>query len=143
MHRCAAAWFMLLVSVHAVLFMCKAMAKVRHVGAAAIVLVLYVMLIATGGRYIFRGQSAVAICGIRNTLEMISKHKITWRFHFWHLFMSVLAPLCPKLHFEHMVCCQSTRITYNVHISTPAPLPLPNPSHPLHMRPPQAGLDMI
>ena len=108
---------MLLVSVHAVLFMCKAMAKVRHVGAAAIVLVLYVMLIATGGRYIFRGQSAVAICGIRNTLEMISKHKITWRFHFWHLFMSVLAPLCPKLHFEHMVCCQSTRITYNVRIS--------------------------
>ena len=117
MHRCAAAWFMLLVSVHAVLFMCKAMAKVRHVGAAAIVLVLYVMLIATGGRYIFRGQSAVAICDIRNTLEMISKNKITWRFHFWHLFMSVLAPLCPKLHFEHMVCYQSTIITYNVRIS--------------------------
>ena len=85
--------------VETVLFMCKAMSKVQHTGAAAIVIALYVMLIATGGRYIFRGQSAVATCGIRNNLEMISKLKITWQFNFWHLFMFVSAPLCPKLHY--------------------------------------------
>ena len=77
---------------------------------------LYVMLMATGGRYIFKGQSAVAAYVIKNNLQMISRDKIVWRFHFWPPFMSVSASLCPKCTYKDMVCCQGAIFTYSVHI---------------------------